>query len=427
MATRSLVSALALGLALEAAPAADAAGPHPSLALSANRAVAGARVLVVGRHFPRRVRVRLYLGTVRLKTLRANRRGRFRVRLRVPARTPQLYRLVARAGGLVARVRFRLLTTPAGNPVPVTAPSPAPAPVTSPPPAAPPPPATLVAAGDIACKSGDPVTTTTCRQGPVSDLVVSLAPDVVATLGDAQYEKGELANYQASFDPSWGRFKALIRPATGNHEYLEQAAHTSAAGHFSYFGAAAGDPAQGYYAYTVGNWHAFVLNTGDLGFNGSADCFPVSCATGSAQEQWLRTELAKLPADACVLAYWHHPRYSSQTSVAHTEVSPLYDALYDYGAELILTGHSHTYERFTPMDSAGNADPGYGVREFVVGTGGRSHMTPGSPQPGSQYLDQTNFGALELKLSPASYAFRFISEAGAVLDQGSASCHGPHP
>src|SRR4051812_20073492 len=345
----SLASALALALALAATAGPASARQHPSLTLSASRAPAGARVLVVGRHFPARARVRLYLGSLRLKTLRTNRRGRFRARIRVPARSPRLYRLVARARGIRLRLRFRLLAPPAKKAPAVAAP-PAPAPAPSPPPP-PPPPATLVAAGDIACKAGDAVTAATCRQGPVSDLVRSLGPDAVATLGDAQYEKGELSNYQASFDPSWGRFKSLIRPATGNHEYLEQADHTSAAGHFTYFGQAAGDPATGYYAYTVGSWHAFVLNTGDLGFGGVSDCFPISCAVGSAQEQWLRTELAKLPPDACVLAYWHHPRYSSQTSVAHTEVSPLYDALYDYGAELILNGHSHTYERFKPMDS----------------------------------------------------------------------------
>lgn len=422
MATRSLISLLAL-LAL-AAPA--AARQHAFLAVSTNRAVPGARILVVGRHFPARARVRLYLGSTRLRTLRSNRRGRFRIHVRVPPRAPRLYRLTARARRVWVRVRFRVLAEPKKSaPAPATLSAPAP-PAAPPAPPPPPRPAKLVAAGDIACKAGDATTASTCRQGPVSDLVMSLKPDVVATLGDAQYQNGELSNYQAVFDPTWGRFKSLIRPATGNHEYLEQPDHKTAVGHFTYFGSAAGDPTKGYYDYTVGSWHAFVLNTGDLGFQSSHDCFPVSCAVGSAQEQWLRTELAKLPSDACVLAYWHHPRYSSETAVAHAEVAPLYDALYDHGAELILNGHSHTYERFGPRDSAGNADGTYGVREFVVGTGGRSHTTP-SQTAGSQVLDTTDFGALELSLSPGSYTFRFISEAGAVVDQGSGSCHPPHP
>ena len=174
------------------------------------------------------------------------------------------------------------------------------------------------------------------------------------------------------------------RPATGNHEYLEQADHQTAVGHFTYFGSAAGDLDKGYYSYSIGSWHAFVLNTGDLGF-GVADCFPVSCAQDSEQEQWLQTELDSLPPDACILAYWHHPRYSSETSVAHAEVSPLYDDLYDAGAELVLNGHSHTYERFAPMDAADTADATFGVREFVVGTGGKSHTNPREAAAGARH------------------------------------------
>jgi hypothetical protein len=388
-----------------------------SLTVEPARAQAGARFTVVGRRFPARARVRLYLGSKRLKTLRASRRGRFRTRLRVPAGTPRLYRFTARARGVRVRVRFRLLTTPVKKAAPVTAAPPAPPP---PPPHVP----TLVAAGDIACKQGDAVTATACRQQATSDLAISLDPDVVATLGDAQYQNGELVNYNAMFGPSWGRLKSKIRPAAGNHEYLEQADHQTAAGHFTYFGAAAGDPAKGYYSYSIGSWHAFVLNTGDLGF-GVADCFPVSCAEGSDQEQWLQGELDALPADACVLAYWHHPRYSSETSVAHAEVSPLYDDLYDAGAELVLNGHSHTYERFVPMDASETPDASFGIRQFVVGTGGKSHTSP-SPRSGSVALDTTDFGVLELKLSPGSYSFRFIAEDGSVKDSGSGSCHGPH-
>ncbi len=248
---------------------------------------------------------------------------------------------------------------------------------------------------------------------------------MVATLGDGQYQKGELVNYNAMFGPTWGRLLSKTRPATGNHEYLEQPDHQTAAGHFTYFGSAAGDSDKGYYSFSIGSWHAFVLNTGDLGFGGVNDCFPVSCAQGSDQEQWLQNELDQLPADACILAYWHHPRYSSETSVAHAEVSPLYDDLYDAGAELVLNGHSHTYERFVPMDAAETPDASSGIRQFVVGTGGKSHTSP-SPRSGSAALDTTDFGVLELKLSPGSYSFRFVAEDGSVKDSGSGSCHGPH-
>jgi acid phosphatase type 7 len=153
---------------------------------------------------------------------------------------------------------------------------------------------------------------------------------------------------------------------------------------------------------------------------------PVSCVVGSAQEAWLRDELEALPDDACVLAYWHHPRYSSGWSgVArpHPELRPVWDALQDHGAELALTAHAHNYERFAPMDEDGNLDPA-GLRQFVVGTGGRSLFADTGPQqPGSERLDTTSFGVLEVELAPGSYGFRFVREDGAVLDQGSGSCH----
>src|SRR4051794_6505300 len=299
------------------------------LAASPARAQPGAAVKVRGSGFPKRARVVLFLGTKRVRTLRAGRRGSFRTRFRVPRKRPRLYRLTARSGRIVVRLRFRLLRVPAKKlaPPPTTPPATA----SSPPPPPPLPDPDLVAAGDIACAPPATPTSVTCHQGTTSDRVLALHPAAVAAIGDDQYEHGELANFQAVFDPSWGRFKSIIHPAIGNHEYTEDAQHDAAPGYFGYFGSAAGDAAEGYYSYTLSGWTVFVLNTGDLNYNGANGCFPVSCAVGSAQEQWLRTELAALPADACVLAYWHHPRFASDAPRAHAEVSPLYDALYDYG------------------------------------------------------------------------------------------------
>jgi acid phosphatase type 7 len=424
----ALVLAIVLLGAETEAPSPDQATARTRATLTAfpTRAKPGAKVRVRGRGFPARRRVALFLGRKRVRTLRANRRGGFRVRFRVPKSRPRLYRLVARARGLVVRLRFRLLRAPSppqsSDPSPSTsAPTPPPGAPTAAKPAAPPV-RTLVAAGDIACAPPATPTSTTCRQGVTSDRVLALGPNAVALLGDNQYEKGELSNFQTVFDPSWGRFKSLTHPGIGNHEYLDDPQHDSADGYFSYFGAAAGDSAKGYYSYSLGSWRLFALNTGDLGY-GVADCFPVSCLAGSAQEQWLRGQLASLPASTCVLAYWHHPRYASDTPRAHSEVSALYDALFDYGAELALTGHSHTYERFAPMDASGSANA-KGVREFVVGTGGRSHFNVTQSIANSEKLDTANFGVLELKLAGTSYGFRFVSEGGSVIDQGSGSCHG---
>lgn len=290
-----------------------------------------------------------------------------------------------------------------------------------------------MAAGDIACVPNAVETATACRHARTAQLVSALAPDAVAMLGDAQYQNGELENYLASYDPTWGAFKAITRPAAGNHEYLADPARQSAAGHFGYFGAAAGEPDEGYYSYELGSWQVLVLNTGALEWTRPAgggaaladDCFPVSCAAGSAQESWLRAELEALPDDACVLAYWHHPRYSSgwgDVPRPHPELSAVWQTLQAQGAELALTGHAHNYERFAPMDAAGNLDPS-GLRQFVVGTGGRSLFTdPGPQQPGSERLETSAFGVLEVELRPGAYGFRFVAESGAVLDEGSGTC-----
>jgi hypothetical protein len=402
----------------------------PALTLSRNAGLPGEHVRVRGRRFPARARVSLSFAGRRLRTVRTRRRGRFSARIEIPERAPGRYFVKARSGRLVAKIRFRALARPSAPPPP-----PAPVPEPPPPPPPPPEPVTLVAAGDIACIPGMSVTSARCHHGTTAQLVTNLAPDAVATLGDAQYEDALLTDYEQSYDPTWGAFKAITRPATGNHEYQGDPERDTAPGHFGYFGTAAGDPAKGYYGYQLGSWSIFALNSGSIDYTrtgGGADlpddCWPVSCALGSPQETWLRAQLEQLPDDACVIAYWHHPLISSGFNSMprdHPEMQPVYDALYDNGVELALTGHTHNYERFAPVDSAGVAGPA-GVREFVVGTGGRNLFTdPALPvRPTSQRLETTKFGVLELELSAQAYAFRFIAEDGTVFDSGSGTCHG---
>ena len=196
----------------------------------------------------------------------------------------------------------------------------------------------------------------------------------------------------------------------GNHEYLTRAAN----GYFSYFGAAAGDPATGYYSFDVGAWHVVALNSNCSAVGG--------CASGSPQERWLRADLAAHPA-ACTLAYWHHPRFSS----GEHGNEPAYDAfwrdLYAAGADVVLNGHDHDYERFAPQDPSGGSDLARGVREFVVGTGGKNHYRFLTLQPNSQVRDATTFGVLELTLHRTSYDWRFLPEPGKTFtDSGSAVC-----
>jgi acid phosphatase type 7 len=288
--------------------------------------------------------------------------------------------------------------------------------------------ATLVAAGDIACPPRAPETASTCRQRRTASLVGSLAPDAIATLGDAQYEHALYADYVGGFGPSWGVFRSLTRPVAGNHEYMSSADRRTAPGHFRYFGPAAGDPRKGYYSYELGSWTVLALNTGALERTRRSrrlpdDCFPVSCARGSAQLAWLRRVLDQLPPERCVLAYWHHPRFSSGLPGSFPELRPAWQTLYAHGAEIVLSGHAHSYERFAPMDARGRIRRG-GVRQFVVGTGGadRAHRAR-RVIAGSQAFDNTSFGVLELRLRPRRYEFRFVSEHGQTLDRGRGKCH----
>jgi acid phosphatase type 7 len=260
--------------------------------------------------------------------------------------------------------------------------------------------AVLLAAGDIASCSGS-------GDEATAKLLDGLQ-GTVATLGDNVYDKGTAAEFAKCYDPSWGRHKARTKPAPGNHDYNTP----GAAGYYGYFGAAAGDPTKGYYSYDLGAWHVIVLNSN------------ISMASGSAQEQWLISDLKAHPAD-CTLAYWHHPRYSSGSTHGSDPMSQaIWQDLYDARAEIVLVGHEHNYERFAPMDASGAMDKAKGIREFVVGTGGRSHYPFGRILATSEVHNSDTFGVLQLTLHPSSYDWKFIPVAGmSFTDSGSGTCH----
>ncbi len=281
-------------------------------------------------------------------------------------------------------------------------------------------PPVVVAAGDIACDPADASfnggngTATACRMKATSDLALALDPDAVLLLGDNQYEDGALAKYQASYDPTWGRLKAVTRPAPGNHDY----GTTGAAGYFSYFGAAAGDPAKGYYSFDLGGWHLIALNS---------NCAPVGgCGPGSPQEQWLAADLAAHPG-VCTLAYWHHPRFSSGPHGNDVTFQAFWTDLHAAGADLILNGHDHVYERFAPQDPAGAADPAQGLRQITVGTGGRNHTGFPLIRANSEVRNAAAFGVLKLTLHPSGYTWQFVTEEGVVADAGAGLCHSALP
>ena len=245
--------------------------------------------------------------------------------------------------------------------------------------------------------------------------LLDVTPGTVVTLGDMAYESGTFTEYMTCYDPSWGRHKARTRPAPGNHEYNHGAA-AGAPGYYQYYGAAAGDPAKGYYSYDLGAWHLVVINS-NLDMN-----------AGSAQEQWLRADLAAHQT-VCTVAYWHHPRFSSGGNGSTLVTQPIWQALYDNGADLVLNGHDHDYERFAPQTPTGARDDANGIREIIAGTGGNSlYSWPGNPIANSEIRSNENYGVLKITLWPTSYDWDFIPVAGGSFsDHGSTLCHSGTP
>jgi calcineurin-like phosphoesterase family protein len=254
----------------------------------------------------------------------------------------------------------------------------------------------LVGAGDIGvCGSTGPEAT------------ARLLDDIdgtVFTAGDNAYFQGTMQQYRDCYDPSWGRHASRTRPAPGNHEYESP----NAAPYFAYFGPNAGPPGLGYYSFSVGEWHIVSLNSS------------VSMTPGSAQQTWLRSELASRHA-ACVAAIWHHPLFSVGPNGPMPETRELWRTLYDAGADVIINAHDHFYARFAPQTPDGVADSSRGIRQFVVGTGGAQLVgfTRGDPNVQARV---STFGVLKLTLRPGSYDWQFIAANSSQSDSGSDVC-----
>jgi len=262
----------------------------------------------------------------------------------------------------------------------------------------------LIAAGDIA----------DCRKsgGKATAALIKHMSGAIATLGDNAYRSGSRQEFADCYDPTWGTEKSRTHPAIGNHEYNTH----GASGYFDYFGDAAGQPGAGYYSYDLGAWHIVELNSncGEIG----------GCDARSQEGRWLQADLSAHPA-TCTLAYWHHPLFSSGTVHGNDEeMRPIWRILYAAGADVVLSGHEHNYERFAPQDPSGVPDPQRGIREFVVGTGGESHYPFGAPLPTSEVRNAETFGVLKLTLHPTSYDWVFVPVAGETFtDSGSGACH----
>ena len=326
---------------------------------------------------------------------RSNRRGAFAMGIPAPARAGRHVGTV-RTRGRLLRLMVGVRRTgswPSPSPSPSPSPFPSPAPLFDSE-------AVIAGAGDIAAYNGGSERT--------AKLLDGIEPDVVYTTGDNAYPDGAARDYADFYEPSWGRHKAKTRPIPGNHDY-----HQPGAGpYFDYFGLLAGERGNGYYAYSLGSWRLYALNSN------------IPMGAGSAQEAWLRVDLAAT-RPACVLAYWHHPRFSAGVYGDDVRSDAIWRALYEANAEVVLTGHDHNYQRYAPMGPGGAVDRDGGIREFVVGTGGNGHYPLVARMDGAREAgDDQSYGVLKLTLSRYGYGWRFIPEPGMTFtDRGFGACH----
>jgi 3',5'-cyclic AMP phosphodiesterase CpdA len=258
--------------------------------------------------------------------------------------------------------------------------------------------AVLVGAGDVAM-CGVPEVEKTAK-------LLEGIPGTVMALGDLAYPAGSANDFATCYEPTWGRIKDRTRPAPGNHDYETQ----QGAPYYAYFGENAGPSGRGYYSYRLGAWLILSLNSN------------IPAAAESAQAAWVRATLAANPA-SCTLAYWHHPLFSSGPNGDTAVMREIWNILQQAGADVVLAGHDHLYERFAPQDAAGRADPRRGIREFVVGTGGAHLYSPKAIRPNSEVISST-FGVLKLTLKAKSYEWQFVAIPGRPFtDFGTAECH----
>jgi hypothetical protein len=265
----------------------------------------------------------------------------------------------------------------------------------------------LVGAGDVAgCSYNDDEATAKLLDG---------IGGTVFTAGDNAYGSGTASEFKNCYDPTWGRYKARTKPTPGNHDYET----TDGSAYYDYFGAAAGERGKGYYSYDIGGWHIVALNSQVCGPDASTACEPFE-----AQVRWLKNDLAANKT-ACTLAYWHNPLFSSGSEHGNQDrMRPIWEALYGAGAEVVINGHDHDYERFGPQDPSGAKDPSRGIREFVVGTGGATLRPFGVIQPNSQVRNADTHGVLKLTLRSESYDWEFVPVTGETFtDSGTDDCH----
>ncbi|MER3455743.1 MAG: alkaline phosphatase [candidate division GAL15 bacterium] len=265
----------------------------------------------------------------------------------------------------------------------------------------------VAAAGDVACDPEHRPRAGECADAHTAALLADA--DLVLMLGDGQYPDGSLERYRQGYGRTWGRYRDRTRPVPGNHEYRTPGAR----GYFTYFEQLAGPPGLGYHAFDAGTWRLVALNS---------NCWAVGgCGPGSPQYRWLAEQLA-LGRGRCVLAFWHHPLFTVGRYESYEPVRPWWQELYRAGAAVVLSAHDHNYQRFPPLDPEGRQTP-RGIRQFVVGTGGRNLYRARRQSPvEAEVVRDDHFGVLQLRLLPGRYEWAFLATSGQALDRGTSPC-----
>jgi acid phosphatase type 7 len=258
--------------------------------------------------------------------------------------------------------------------------------------------------GDIAyCDAAGPSASAAAKTaGLVSSIIAQDSNTQILTLGDNVYSFGTPAEFASCYEPTWGQFKSRTWATPGNHDY----GTPQAAGYYDYFGQSAGVDRSGYYRLDRNGWTILSLNSS------------IDVTDASPQMAWLKTQLAK--RESCLMVVWHHPRFTSATRGDNSFMQPIWQAIVDGKADVVLQGHEHQYERFGPLNAQGLSDPN-GTRSFVVGSGGAPLSDFASPRVGSE-VRQSSYGVMRWDLSPGKAAWDFVDLNSNVLDAGSIAC-----
>jgi 3',5'-cyclic AMP phosphodiesterase CpdA len=275
----------------------------------------------------------------------------------------------------------------------------------------------IAAAGDVVCGTATPPRIP-CWHARTAAVIKELQPKALLLLGDLQYESGSTEDFRAYFDPVFGEFKPIMYPVPGNHEYFTP----GASGYFDYFNGVGADSGRaglrrrGYYSFNLGAWHVVALNSNCPEIGG--------CGANSPQAAWLRADLSANKTTTCTLAFMHSARFSSGEHGNDEFLRDLWQVMHEGGVDVVLSGHDHTYERFSPQDAIGRSDGKRGIRAFVVGTGGKGLGRFLRARPNSEVRDNSSIGVLTLTLRPGDYSWRFVPVPGLPLDDsGDGACH----